>query len=131
MSTSRLERFVAATDDECCPSDVEARRRELSGFAATADERSRARDLDVLRTLADDTRYRIVRILEAAGEELCVCEFAPFLSVSESAVSHALSDLTTAGLLDRRKEGRWRYYETTERATALLDALDATAEGVR
>ncbi len=122
---------MAAADDDCCPADVEERRRELSELAATADERSRARDLDVLRTLADDTRYRIVRILDAADGELCVCEFAPFLSVSESAVSHALGDLTTAGLVTRRKDGRWRYYEPTERATALLSALDATAAGDR
>jgi DNA-binding transcriptional ArsR family regulator len=51
--------------------------------------------------------------------------------VSESAVSHALGDLTTAGLVDRRKDGRWRYYAVTERATALLSALDATAERER
>jgi ArsR family transcriptional regulator len=131
MESQRLARFVAATDDDCCPDDVDERRRELETFAAAADERSRARDLDALRTLADDTRYRIVRLLAAADEELCVCEFAPFLSVSESAVSHALGDLMTAGLVDRRKDGRWRYYAVTERATALLSALDATAGGER
>jgi DNA-binding transcriptional ArsR family regulator len=129
MQSNRLERFVAATDDDCCPTDVTDRRRDLEGYAATADERSRARDVTALRTLADDTRYRIVRVLDAAAEELCVCEFAPFLSVSESAVSHALSDLTAAGLVERRKEGRWRYYQPTARASALLDALDATVEG--
>jgi len=46
-------------------------------------------------------------------------------------VSHALGDLTEAGLLDRRKDGRWRYYETTARAEAVLDALDGTREDVR
>jgi DNA-binding transcriptional ArsR family regulator len=131
MQTERLERFVAATDDACRPADVEERRRELEEFGEVVDERADPRDVNVLRTLADDTRYRIVRVLATAGEELCVCEFAPLLSVSESAVSHALGDLTEAGLLDRRKDGRWRYYETTARAEAVLDALDGTREDVR
>jgi hypothetical protein len=34
-------------------------------------------------------------------------------------------------LLDRRKDGRWRYYETTDRATALLEALDGTTGDAR
>jgi len=122
---------VAATDDECCSGDVLERRRELEGFAEVADERADSRDANALRALGDDTRYRIVRVLAAADEELCVCEFAPLLSVSESAVSHALGNLTETGLLDRRKDGRWRYYETTPRARALLDALDETREGER
>jgi DNA-binding transcriptional ArsR family regulator len=41
-------------------------------------------------------------------------------------VSHALSDLHDAGLVTRRKDGTWRYYEPTDRAVALLDALDRT-----
>jgi DNA-binding transcriptional ArsR family regulator len=51
--------------------------------------------------------------------------------VSESAVSHALADLVDAGLVDRRKAGKWRYYRTTDRAARLLDALDATREAGR
>lgn len=83
-------------------------------------------DVDALRTLGSDTRYRIVRLLAAAGEELCVCEISPRVEVSDSAVSHALSDLADAGLVTRRKEGTWRYYRPTDRAVRLIEALDAT-----
>jgi DNA-binding transcriptional ArsR family regulator len=48
--------------------------------------------------------------------------------VSASAVSHALSDLHDAGLVTRRQAGTWRYYAPTDRAVALLDALDSTRE---
>ncbi|MFD1644198.1 helix-turn-helix domain-containing protein [Haloarchaeobius litoreus] len=48
----------------------------------------------------------------------------PLVDVSDSAVSHALSTLADAGLVDRRKEGRWRYYRATDRARALLAAVD-------
>ena len=125
QDTTRLRRLIADEVGECCDADVAARLDELEALAAStpADVDS---DLGALSTLGDGTRHRIVRLLSAADGELCVCEFSPLLDVSESAVSHALSDLTDAGLLTRRKEGTWRYYRTTERADRLVAALDAT-----
>ena len=67
-------------------------------------------DVDILPALANETRYRIVRVLKAADSELCVCEFAPLLDVSDGAISHALSKLTETELLTRRKDGKWRKY---------------------
>ena len=67
------------------------------------------------------------RILHIADEELCVCEFTPLLDVSDSAISHALSQLTEAGLLTRRKDGKWRKYRATAHASAVLIALDGHA----
>jgi len=46
--------------------------------------------------------------------------------VSDSAISHALSQLTDAGLVTRRKEGKWRMYRATPRANAVLVALDGS-----
>lgn len=46
--------------------------------------------------------------------------------MSDSAVSHALSDLASAELVTRRKEGTWRYYRSTPRAEQLIEALDST-----
>jgi Predicted transcriptional regulators len=57
---------------------------------------------------------------------LCVCELSPLLDVSDSAISHALSKLTDAGLVTRRKEGKWRMYRATPRANAVLVALDGS-----
>ena len=59
-------------------------------------------------------------------DELCVCELSPLLDVSDSAISHALSKLTDAGLVTRRKEGKWRMYRATPRANAVLVALDGS-----
>ncbi|MFB6297855.1 MAG: ArsR/SmtB family transcription factor [Salinirussus sp.] len=83
-------------------------------------------DLTALKTLGNSTRYAIVRLLKTADRELCVCEINPVVDVSDSAISHALSDLHDAGLVTRRKEGTWRYYGTTPRAEAMLEALDET-----
>ena len=123
--SERLERLIEGERGECCDADVEARVERLEAFAsdlpADAD-----RDVDALKALGNDTRYTVARLLRTAGRELCVCEVTPVVDVSDSAVSHALSALYDAGLVRRRKDGTWRYYETTDRAEALLDALDET-----
>ncbi|WP_435180090.1 ArsR/SmtB family transcription factor [Halorussus sp. AFM4] len=85
-----------------------------------------ASDVDALATLGNDTRYEALRLIAEADEDLCVCELEPALGVSQSAVSQALSRLFSAGLVERRKEGRWRYYTATPRAQRLIDVLDET-----
>jgi DNA-binding transcriptional ArsR family regulator len=123
--TDRLERLITEEIGDCCASDVEERLDSLRSYRSEL-PRDPDADLSVLKTLGNDTRYTIVRLLTAAGRELCVCEITPVVDVSDSAVSHALSDLYDAGLVTRRKAGTWRYYETTDRAEALLAALDET-----
>jgi DNA-binding transcriptional ArsR family regulator len=123
--SARLRRLLEDRLEECRDADVSERIEDLHGLerGLPADEAS---DRAALGTLSDDTRYRLARFLSAADGELCVCELSPLVAVSDSAVSHALSDLTEAGLVTRRKDGQWRYYDTTDRADALLGALDGT-----
>jgi len=130
QQSERLERLIADREGECCTADLDARLETLERHVTDLPPES-ARDRTALKTLSNDTRYTIVRLLAAAGRELCVCEITPVVDVTDSAVSHALSDLYDAGLVTRRKDGTWRYYEATDRATALLDALDRTREGAR
>ena len=85
-----------------------------------------ASDVDILATLGNDTRYEALRLIAEANDDICVCEIEPALGVSQGAVSQALSRLFSAGLVERRKEGRWRYYTATSRAERLLRALDET-----
>lgn len=120
-----LERLITDQDGDCCAADVHDRLETLERHVRELPSDA-SRDQAALKALSTDTRYTIVRLLAAAERELCVCEITPVLDVSDSAVSHALSDLYGAGLVTRRKDGNWRYYETTDRAIALLDALDRT-----
>ncbi|MDB2239531.1 metalloregulator ArsR/SmtB family transcription factor [Halorubrum ezzemoulense] len=83
-----------------------------------------ATDLQVLTAVGNDTRYELLRRISNADEGVCVCDLEAAVGVSQSAVSQALSRLYTAGLVTRRKEGSWRYYEPTETAAALLETLD-------
>jgi len=119
----RLKALVADEIDDCCDEDVEEKREELRGLRGTVEETFDAEDVRALSALGDETRYRVVRAL-VEEDEMCVCEFDPVLDVSESAVSHALSTLRDAGMVERKKRGRWRYYEATEKAEAVLEALE-------
>jgi ArsR family transcriptional regulator len=89
-------------------------------------EQALAADVDVLATLGSETRYETLRLIADADNPVCVCELEPALGVSQGAVSQALSRLSSAGLVDRQKEGRWRYYSATPRAERILRVLDET-----
>lgn len=119
----RLEALVADEIDDCCEEDVEEKRDELRKLRVSVDESFDAEDVRALSALGDETRYRLVRAL-VEKDEMCVCEFDAVLDVSESAVSHALSTLRDAGLVEREKRGRWRYYTATDKAKTVLEALE-------
>ncbi|WP_436926379.1 ArsR/SmtB family transcription factor [Halosimplex amylolyticum] len=87
-----------------------------------------ASDVQTLAALGNDTRYEALRLIADTEDGACVCELEPALGVSQGAVSQALSRLFGAGLVERRKEGRWRYYSATPRARRLLAVLDETRE---
>lgn len=83
-----------------------------------------AADVGVLAAMGNETRYEALRLIAGTEDGVCVCELQPTLGVSQSAVSQALSRLHSAGLVTRRKEGRWRYYSATPTAERLLATLD-------
>lgn len=103
-------------DGACCETGQDG---PASGVSAEAVRG----DVEVLSALGNDTRYELVRRVAAADGDVCVCDLEGAVGVSQSAVSQGLSRLYSAGLLTRRKEGSWRYYDTTETAEALLATL--------
>jgi len=126
-STDRLRRYVVDECGSCTDEDLSERISELEELNESAGGSDLETDVELLSALGNETRYKIVRMLHAADdEELCVCELSPLLDVSDSAISHALSKLTDAGLVKRRKEGKWRMYRATPRASAVLVALDGS-----
>ncbi len=125
-ATTRLERYLQDELADCEQVDLDQRLEELERLKAAISTDAKDTDLKVLSALSDGTRYTIIRLLVEADEDLCVCELDALSDVSTSAISHALSQLYDAGLVDREKEGKWRKYRATGRATALLVALDGT-----
>jgi DNA-binding transcriptional ArsR family regulator len=63
---------------------------------------------DTFRVLGDPTRVRILDALSAG--ELCVCDIATMVGISESAASHQLRLLRGMRLVRPRRSGRLVYY---------------------
>jgi len=127
-ATQRLRRYLDDELGECRDEDVDRRLDELSALESALGQERVAAELDVLSALASETRYTLVRVLVAADGELCVCELDALVDVSESGLSHALSALVDAGLVDARKDGRWKKYRATNRAVALVTVLEGAVD---
>jgi ArsR family transcriptional regulator len=69
----------------------------------TSDKQSR-----FFKALADETRIRILKLLEV--REMCVCEVMVALDLTQPTASHHLGILENAGLVKNRKEGKWVFY---------------------
>jgi DNA-binding transcriptional ArsR family regulator len=65
--------------------------------------------LSVFRALSDQNRLKVVAAL-VTQTELCACQIAELLQVTGATTSRHLDILISAGLVDRRKDGRWVYY---------------------
>ncbi|MFC4769889.1 ArsR/SmtB family transcription factor [Effusibacillus consociatus] len=62
----------------------------------------------IFQALGDPTRVRIIHALIKA--EICVCDLAAVLEMTQSAVSHQLRYLKNLRIVKRRKVGRTVYY---------------------
>jgi DNA-binding transcriptional ArsR family regulator len=60
------------------------------------------------KIMGDNTRLKI--ILALRGGEMCVCDIAAFVGLSESAVSHQLRRLRERSLVRSRRDGKILYY---------------------
>ena len=63
---------------------------------------------ETFKVLGDTTRVRILDALSRA--ELCVCDIARLVGLSESAVSHQLRLLRGTRLVRARRDGRQMFY---------------------
>lgn len=62
----------------------------------------------VTKALSDESRVRA--FLSLREGELCLCQIIDVLGLSPSTVSKHMDLLYQAGLVQRRKEGRWHYF---------------------
>jgi DNA-binding transcriptional ArsR family regulator len=78
-----------------------------------------------LKALADPVRVRLMSLL-LAQDELCTCELAPAVGLTEGTVSHHLSVLRKAGLIsDGARRGMNVFYTARrESLTALCRVID-------
>lgn len=63
---------------------------------------------ELFKVFGDSTRIRILFVLFEA--EVCVCDLAEILHITQSAVSHQLKILKQAKLVSARREGKSVFY---------------------
>src|SRR5574341_1837999 len=115
-SRCRLERMSNRSDvvellDRCAASLHPEHVRPLLG--QVLDQATAGRVATTFAMLADPTRARIVHALSLA-DELCVCDLALLLGVSQSAMSHQLRLLRDHHVVARRRAGRVAYYRLAD-----------------
>jgi ArsR family transcriptional regulator len=86
--------------------------------------------LNVFKALSEETRLRIVKLLEHG--ELCVCDIVAALDMIQPKVSFHLAVLKEAGLIKDRKQGKWVHYKIDDsdifRRFLILSTLERISE---
>jgi DNA-binding transcriptional ArsR family regulator len=72
----------------------------------------------IYKVLGDPSRLKIVMALR--NVEMCVCDLAAFLGLTESAISHQLRRLKDLALVKSRREGQVIYYSLDDAHVAEL-----------
>jgi ArsR family transcriptional regulator, lead/cadmium/zinc/bismuth-responsive transcriptional repressor len=73
---------------------------------------------DNFKLMGDPNRLKLLMALR--GGEMCVCDLAAFIGVTESAVSHQLRRLREACLVRSRREGQILFYQLADDCVAEL-----------
>jgi ArsR family transcriptional regulator, arsenate/arsenite/antimonite-responsive transcriptional repressor len=112
----------SVTIDPCCPP-------LLNAMSGPLDEPQAIELAALLKALADPARLRLVSIIATSPTgEACACDLAAPLERSQPTVSHHLTQLVNAGILEREQRGKWAWFRIRpERFSALRDALSPVA----
>lgn len=78
----------------------------------------------IAKALGDESRLRALCAVKDG--ELCLCQIIQVLNLAPATVSKHMDILERAGLVERRRQGKWRYYRLRERATS-----DATTSALK
>lgn len=102
------DRYAAEHCNELCPHTdiIERVRGELP------DEDTLYDLTELFRVFGDSTRMRILYLLFAS--EMCVCDMAALLGLTQSAVSHQLRALKNVRLVKSRREGKTVFYSLAD-----------------
>ncbi len=99
-------------NQECCEF-VEVHEELLEIVAKTMPEETELYDLaELFKVFGDSTRIRILFVLFEA--EVCVCDLAQALHMTQSAISHQLKILKQSKLVKNRREGKSVFYSLAD-----------------
>ncbi|MDD5937509.1 MAG: metalloregulator ArsR/SmtB family transcription factor [Clostridiales bacterium] len=83
---------------------------------------------DLFRIFADSTRIKILYLLFES--EMCVCDIAQLLGMTQSAISHQLRSLKQSKLVKARREGKTVFYSLADNhvVTILAQGMEHVTE---
>ena len=97
---------------ECCDT-IEVHEELLKLVDETMPEETELYDLaELFKVFGDSTRIRILFVLFEA--EVCVCDLAQALNMTQSAISHQLKILKQNKLVKSRREGKSIFYSLAD-----------------
>ena len=114
---------VSASDD-CAVRSVDRDKVARTRSRLIGDEEAGALAA-CFKLLGEPNRLRILHALLEGGE-LCVCDLAATVGVSETSVSHSMRLLRAAGIVRNRRDGRMIYYRLDDAHVRML--LDLSRE---
>lgn len=98
--------------NECCEM-TEVHEELLKIVEETMPEETKLYDLaELFKVFGDSTRIRILFVLFEA--EVCVCDLAQTLQMTQSAISHQLKILKQSKLVKSRREGKSIFYSLAD-----------------
>ena len=99
-------------DCDCCEV-VEVHEELVRIVNETMPEETELYDLaELFKVFGDSTRIRILFVLSSA--EVCVCDLANVLNMTQSAISHQLRILKQNKLVKSRREGKSVFYSLAD-----------------
>lgn len=103
---------MARNDVECCDA-TELHEDLIQKVTEHMPEEEELYDLaELFKVFGDSTRIRILYVLFEA--EVCVCDIAEALHMTQPAISHQLRILKQAKLVKNRREGKSVYYSLAD-----------------
>ena len=103
---------MAEKEKMCCDSK-EIHEDLLKIVNATMPQETELYDLaELFKVFGDSTRIRILFVLFEA--EVCVCDLAEVLNMTQSAISHQLRILKQSKLVKSRREGKSIFYSLAD-----------------
>ena len=105
-------------ENECCEQHIVHNDTVRAVAMHTPDEDELAEPAELFKVFGDSTRIKILYALSQA--ELCVCDLAQLLGISQPAMSYQLKILRQAKLIRSRRDGKTIFYALADDHVATI-----------
>ena len=113
--TERIDTYMENEHLQCGGKNIE-KVKELSEVMPVSEQTYDVAEL--FKVLGDQTRVKI--LYTVMNDEMCVCDIAELLEMTQSAISHQLRVLKQARLVKYRRDGKTVYYSVSDQHVATI-----------